>query len=881
MKKTLFAAWALALLTACGGSGRLVEQAQTRQRVAERVAERADWLPELPAEATPKERDGMEFLYAYMPVGDATDYAPELYLANVRASLRAAEEMPWGRTVPNDLFLHYVLPVRINNENLDTSRVTFYDELKERVKGLSMEEAILEVNHWCHEKVIYTPSDGRTMSPSAAVRNAQGRCGEESTFTVAALRAVGIPARQVYTPRWAHTDDNHAWVEAWADGKWYYFGACEPEPVLDMGWFDGPSKRGMLMHTKVFGDYLGDEEVIGRTPLHTEINVTHNYAPVATATIVVRDTTGAAVPGASVDFGIYNYAEFYPAVRKKTDAEGKTTMTAGLGDMLVWATDGADFGYEKLSFGKQDTLVIVLNRRGGAGESYAAAFDIVPPAEGKTADRVTPEQRAANGLRLAQEDSIRNAYISGWMSKEDAFALAQRIGADTARVWNAISTSRGNWAEIAKFLSEAAKLGELVTAFDLLDVVSTKDLQDTPAAVLADHLTGAVAYKDRPYFKEYILNPRVGRELLVPYRSAMASEPATIEEIILKAKGVVLVDSLNPSRLPISALGVQLSGMGDRAARDRYFIAMARSKGIPARHEPVTGRLQYYDLLATCGVDAWRNVDFDGEAASAAAASAVPRGTLMVNYVPSKHNDDPKYYSHFTVARFRNGRYETIELSDPDADMGAAGSLSAIFRKPVVLEAGDYMLTSGTRMADGTVLSEVRFFPIEAGEQTTLDMTMREDDNAVQVIGTMNPESKFLAQGATEPQSILSTTGRGYFVLALLEAKKEPTNHALRDIAALKAELEQWGRGLVFLFPTAEQLAAFDASEFGELPKTITYGVDKGGEVAGMLRQSLELTNMNDLPVFVVADTFGRVVFVSQGYRIGLGEQMMKVIRSL
>lgn len=881
MKKTLFAAWALALLTACGGSGRLVEQAQTRQRVAERVAERADWLPELPAEATPKERDGMEFLYAYMPVGDATDYAPELYLANVRASLRAAEEMPWGRTVPNDLFLHYVLPVRINNENLDTSRVTFYDELKERVKGLSMEEAILEVNHWCHEKVIYTPSDGRTMSPSAAVRNAQGRCGEESTFTVAALRAVGIPARQVYTPRWAHTDDNHAWVEAWADGKWYYFGACEPEPVLDMGWFDGPSKRGMLMHTKVFGDYLGDEEVIGRTPLHTEINVTHNYAPVATATIVVRDTTGAAVPGASVDFGIYNYAEFYPAVRKKADAEGKTTMTAGLGDMLVWATNGVDFGYGQLSFGKQDTLVIVLNRRGGAGESYAAAFDIVPPAEGKTADRVTPEQRAANGLRLAQEDSIRNAYISGWMSKEDAFALAQRIGADTARVWNAISTSRGNWAEIAKFLSEAAKLGELITAFDLLDVVSTKDLQDTPAAVLADHLTGAVAYKGRPYFKEYILNPRVGRELLVPYRSAMASEPATIEGIILKAKGVELVDSLNPSRLPISALGVQRSGMGDRAARDRYFIAMARSKGIPARHEPVTGRLQYYDLSATCGVDAWRNVDFDGEAASAAAASAVPRGTLMVNYMPSKHNDDPKYYSHFTVARFRNGRYETIELSDPDADMGAAGSLSAIFRKPVVLEAGDYMLTSGTRMADGTVLSEVRFFPIEAGEQTTLNMTMREDDNAVQVIGTMNPESKFLAQGATEPQSILSTTGRGYFVLALLEAKKEPTNHALRDIAALKAELEQWGRGLVFLFPTAEQLAAFDASEFGELPKTITYGVDKGGEVAGMLRQSLELTNMNDLPVFVVADTFGRVVFVSQGYRIGLGEQMMKVIRSL
>ena len=45
------------------------------------------------------------------------------------------------------------------------------------------------------------------------------------------LWAVGIPARQVYTPRWAHTDDNHAWVEAWVDGEWHYLGASEPAPV--------------------------------------------------------------------------------------------------------------------------------------------------------------------------------------------------------------------------------------------------------------------------------------------------------------------------------------------------------------------------------------------------------------------------------------------------------------------------------------------------------------------------------------------------------------------------------------------------------------------------------------------------------------------------
>ena len=211
----------------------------------------------------------VDFLYKYMPLPDSTDYPRAFYEQNVALALQARHELSWGRSVPEREFRHFVVPVRVNNENLDSSRAVFYRELKPRVEHLSMQEAILEVNHWCHEHVTYRPSDGRTSSPLASLRTAYGRCGEESTFTVAALRAVGIPARQVYTPRWAHTDDNHAWVEAWADGHWYFLGACEPEPVLNLGWFNESASRGMLMHTKVFGDYDGPEEVMSRTAFYT------------------------------------------------------------------------------------------------------------------------------------------------------------------------------------------------------------------------------------------------------------------------------------------------------------------------------------------------------------------------------------------------------------------------------------------------------------------------------------------------------------------------------------------------------------------------------------------------------------------------------------
>ena len=163
--------------------------------------------------------DYVDFLYKYMPLPDKSDYPRAFSEKNVALSLQAKAEMPWGKSVPEREFRHFVVPVRVNNENLDNSREVFYQALKPRVENLGIKDAILEVNHWCHEHVTYRPSDARTSSPLATLKTAYGRCGEQSTFTVAALRAVGIPARQVYTPRWAHTDDNHAWVEAWADGK--------------------------------------------------------------------------------------------------------------------------------------------------------------------------------------------------------------------------------------------------------------------------------------------------------------------------------------------------------------------------------------------------------------------------------------------------------------------------------------------------------------------------------------------------------------------------------------------------------------------------------------------------------------------------------------
>ena len=65
-------------------------------------------------------------------------------------------------------------------------------------------------------------------------------------------------------------------------------------------------------------------------------------------------------------------------------------------------------------------------------------------------------------------------------------------------------------------------------------------------------------------------------------------------------------------------------------------------------------------------------------------------------------------------------------------------------------------------MASGQVLAETQLFTIEAGKDTRLVFTMREDDNAVQVIGSFNAEDIYHDRATNSDKSLLSTAGRGY-----------------------------------------------------------------------------------------------------------------------
>ena len=214
---------------------------------------------------------------------------------------------------------------------------------------------------------------------------------------------------------------------------------------------------------------------------------------------------------------------------------------------------------------------------------------------------------------------------------------------------------------------------------------------------------------------------------------------------------------------------------------------------------------------------------------------------------------------------------------------------SNTFKNGAQLDEGTYRLVSGMRMANGSVLTTNQTFNIREGETTTLDLLLRQSSEEVSVIGSFDSESKFQLVDASTfeksgdlPVSILSQTGRGYFVVGVIGVGQEPTNHALRDIAKMRSQLEEWGRPFVLLFESEDDARKFHVDGLdSNLPSKTIFGIDTDGAIKQQIAAQMKLQNANQLPIFVIADTFNRVVFCSQGYTIGLGEQILGTAKKL
>lgn len=810
-----------------------------------------------------KQVEALKFLYAFMPLNDIAEFDGDFFLSNADVALRTRYGTPWGEKIPDHIFLHYVLPCRVNNENLDSFRIAYEQEIAERIKGLDIVDASLEINHWCHEKVTYQPSDIRTSGPMSTILSARGRCGEESTFTVSALRTAGIPARQVYTPRWAHTDDNHAWVEVWIDGKWYYMGACEPEPRLDIGWFTEPARRAMLVHTKSFGAPYGHENAINASDNFTEVNNLAKYAVVKKIFVKVVDEHDNPVEGADIEYQLYNYSEFYPLAVVPTDSRGYSSFETGLGDLLIWARKNNEFNYSKISAATTDTLIMRLDAKaeGDSSEDIDLAVPVLrEPPEGLPEDLIEK-----NARRIETENNIRKSYTDSWIKPAEAVKFALEIGSDTTAVAELLAKSMGNYKTILSFLKETPEK-ERELAVKLLQTVSEKDLRDTRKEILSDHLENCINLDNHnisdEMFVKYVLNPRIDNEILKQWRGFLIKNlPA---RIITEAPHdpSLLIDYINSEikvsneenhyKTPLTPSGVHELKISDSHSREIYFIAVCRSIGIPARLEAGSMIPQFF------AEDKWNDVLF--------ADQVKPSGNKgYLKLVSDDTNPVPQYYVNFTIARFENGRYNTLEYE--------YGKKVSGFDEELKLSPGHYMLVTGNRINDGRILANISFFNLAEGQHKTLNIHLRHEETVMPELG--KAENNALKKMMKETGIAETEFSGSEVVLAWVNPEKEPTKHFFNDLLTLRKELDSWGGLFLFLTDNETEKDVFIIRGIEGFPKKSFSIVDNHMDHFRAIIGE-EPPAVNRFPLIFLTDRNGIIRYKSVGYHIGTGEQILK-----
>lgn len=471
----------------------------------------------------------LSFLYLYMPYADIANVDKDIILDYAKAGVNLRSTR--CKDIDEDIFLNYVLFHRIGSEKIVANRTYFYN-LVNGMLGDSELENIIKLNYFCGENVVYRTTDIRTQDPISIFNAGFGRCGEESIFAVSVFRAAGIPARQIYVPLWAHCDDNHAWVEVFVNGDWHYLGACEPEEILDKGWFDDASARSMIVKNILYGNIKSEaKDFLGCNAGMYEINQTKRYADTKHIKIYLYD--GEKILS-NTDFNIclMNFALISPIIKAKTDIDGLYETDIGIGNIFLSLYIEKNY-IIPLDLKENDIFYIDINEYSPHYNEYREVFIDVPPAS--TANRKKAPTKRAYKYKTKEFPNV--------ITEEQVFAEKMQ------KLW---------------------------------DILSEKDKRDISIEVLRDCFSIKNIYEvNEDIYLNYISNPRVYFEHLYPNREFLKDKFSDTKSIINFIKEI----TLTREKTITSVKGLYGTKIANALSAKIFTVNVLRSLSIPAKLE--------------------------------------------------------------------------------------------------------------------------------------------------------------------------------------------------------------------------------------------------------------------------------------------------------
>lgn len=795
----------------------------------------------------PEDALAFRYLCIAMPLSDLANYECGSWMDFVRQGVWLWKNVERVRQLPEDIYLNYVLLHRVNEEEIRPCRVRFAREIIERISQGSIEklnalsdtQTILETNFWCAEHVTYHSGDERTLSALAVYERGYGRCGEESVFTINALRSVGIPARQVYAPRWSHCDDNHAWVEAWCEGRWVFLGACEPEMIVNKGWFTAASSRAMMIHSRMFGYEAEGETCAGKEGMVHLYDQLSRYAAVHKVRVKVEDADGNAVSGASVDFCVLNYSEYVPIAGIVTDDLGEAVLETGYGTLYVQAERDGIYTGKVFHCEKESELTVRLG-----AESENGDLDLFAPVDTPVnTDIPTREQKEEGKRRVAMADKIRTQRCENWENPERAAFL-----------------------NVSEKISDIKKKEtDIRWRKALLSVLSEKDQTDLKQSVLEEHLTYGMAYEGtmpEELFLHYVLNPRVEYEILTPYRkeildtfsqvqrSEFRENPVRIWEMIQER--ITSREDRERETVMTTPAACLRYGIGSKRSQKVLFVAIARTLGIPARLNQKDSSMEYWDIHRERFVQVLSEQEKD------------------VNVkVINADGTEWVYLQNWSLGYWNGKTYVTLNYEGTEVEQEIT----------IPVCAGRYRLITRNRLPNGNQLVKQREFEVHTGETVHMELVLRQAD-LNEMLERIDVPGFFVYDQEKREVSSADITAGEPCVMVWLEEGREPTEHILNEILEQKEEFVRYGKALRFVVRSEE--ACTDAKIRATLDAIdgIEIYYDDFSENVNMLGRRMYV-DPDKLPLIVVFDGKQNGIYATSGYNVGTGSMLLRILQSM
>ncbi len=516
----------------------------------------------------------------------------------------------------------------------------------------------------------------------------------------------------------------------------------------------------------------------------------------------------------------------------------------------------------------------------GDASHISRDFVLTPAPETRFPKALSEEETKAHDMRCAADDAIRLAHTATFRFNEQAevdsyISTLRRKGLSVESAGflkGLLAESLSGGRSVEAFLNEVEP-EHLELAVQLLKEIRIKDIHEITQDVYMDYLNGVIrlgkVYQDTPEFRQSVLNPRFSNEIPIAYKAQLwqlltkhGMESAGANEAALSAvraimDKVLLVDGaeVNPRGFFMTPVSVAEFGMADEANYLVLARALLSTAGVPNRINSQTRHLQIYRN------NGWEDFDLFAIEVTIESIDESEMAQLTIND-PEGHREGRNY----TIQRWNAGVYEAVEGFNRYRTTREFGAT----RQHLLLP-GQYRIVTGIRAADGSMLTRIMSFDLHKGDQRTIDVEWYEvEQDELVVIGNMDAEWTYteeLANGELEQTSILNSVGRNFFVLAVLEPTKEPSQHFVRELSAVGDALKL---PTIIMFNNQDDMQFFHKQDY-RLKEDLNYGFDSEGIIMKGLAQSLKATDLQArLPVVVVADSFGNIFYQSIGYNIGV-----------